>query len=258
MRHVLHSLATRQPVQTRMALIVAHPDDETIAAGASLRLMPGLLLVHVTDGAPRRLDDARRLGFGNAAAYAAARAAEVDAALAVAGVSPLRVSLGIADQDAAPAMHGVADMLHRLLAQHGTELVLTHAYEGGHPDHDATAFASHNAAARLGLPVLEFPSYHAAPEGGTVMHRFLPGPAETLVRLDPVEAERKQAMFDCFQTQRDVLAGFDTVLERFRDAPEYDFAQPPHAGRLNYENWGWELTGERWRQLAADRTACAA
>ena len=102
MAGVLQALAARRPLDSRVALVVAHPDDETIGAGASLHLMPGLLLVHVTDGSPRRLDDAHRLGFGAASDYARAREAEVSAAaLAVAGVDPVRAMLGIPDQDAA-------------------------------------------------------------------------------------------------------------------------------------------------------------
>ena len=40
-------------------------------------------------------------------------------------------------------------------------------------------------------------------------------------------------------------------VERFRLAPRYDFTQPPHAGDLHYEQFGWELTPQRWRSLAA-------
>ena len=248
---LLEALAARATLQQRVAIVVAHPDDETIAAGGSLHLMPGLLLVHVTDGAPRRLDDAARHGFPTTDAYRAAREAELEAALSHAGVRPERARLGVADQDAVLHLDAIAADLVRVLAQHGAEAVLTPAYEGGHPDHDATAFAVHDAARRLALPVFEFAGYHADPAGGTVVQRFLPGPAETTVRLDSVETASKRAMLDCFTTQADILRLFSPAVERFRPAPGYDFASPPHPGPLNYENWGWELTGARWRSLAA-------
>lgn len=249
---MLSALVARQRLRRRVAIVVAHPDDETIAAGASLWLMPELLLVHVTDGAPRRLKDAGRKGFGSAEEYAAERERELEAALAVAGVAPQRVRLGVADQDASLHMAAVTAELGLVFAQHGTEAVLTHAYEGGHPDHDATAFATHLAARRLGVPVVEFAGYHAGGAAAEmVLQRFLPGPPELRVVLDPGEAARKRAMLDCFVSQVEIISAFGASVERFRPAPGYDFEAPPHAGQLNYERWGWEMTGARWRELAA-------
>ena len=50
------------------------------------------------------------------------------------------------------------------------DLVLTHAYEGGHPDHDAVAFAVSGGGAARGsdaadTTVVEMPFYHAGPGG---------------------------------------------------------------------------------------------
>ncbi len=250
MEAVLHGLAARRLVGARVALVVAHPDDETIAAGASLPLLPGLLLAHVTDGAPRALADAAAAGFDAPADYAAARRGELRAALDAAGAALELVELGVADQEASFHMPALARALSRLFDAHGIEAVITHAYEGGHPDHDATAFAVHAAAERR--PVLEFAGYHADPAGALLTGRFLPGPAPTVVALTEAERARKRAMFDCFRTQARTLAAFGTDQESFRPAPAYDFAQPPMPGRLNYEHWGWSMTGARWRALARD------
>ena len=245
---MLHELATRAPVAERVALVVAHPDDETLAAGASLHLFPRLVLVHVTDGAPLRLDDAAAQGFATHAAYAGAREAELGAALAHAGVRPVRVRIGLPDQDAALHLRALTTALARIFGQHAIGAVLTHAYEGGHPDHDATACAVHRAAA--GLPVTEFPLYNAAP-GAMQVQRFLPGPPETTVHLTQAETAGKCAMLACFRTQSATIAPFDPATERFRPAPAPDFTRPPHDGELNYERWGWDLTGVHWRALAA-------
>lgn len=248
MEAVLRGLAARRPVGARVALVVAHPDDETIAAGASLHLLPGLLLVHVTDGAPRALADTAE--FDTPADYAATRRGELRAALGVAGASPELVELGVADQDASLHMPALARALSRLLDAHGIDAVITHAYEGGHPDHDATAFAVHAAAGRR--PVLEFAGYHADPAGALLTGRFLPGPDPTVITLTGAEQARKRAMFDCFRTQARTLAAFGTQEEAFRPAAPYDFTAPPLPGRLNYEHWGWSMTGARWRALAQE------
>ena len=248
MEAVLRGLASRRPVGARVALVVAHPDDETIAAGASLHLLPGLLLVHVTDGAPRALADAATAGFDTLADYAAARRGELMAALDAAGAAPDLVELGVVDQEASFCMPALARALSRLFDAHGIEAVITHAYEGGHPDHDATAFAVHAAAG--GRPVLEFAGYHADPSGALLTGRFLPGPDPTVITLTEAERTRKRAMFDCFRSQARTLAAFGTDKELFRPVPSYDFTQPPLPGRLNYEHWGWSMTGARWRALA--------
>ena len=245
---VCGSLQERAVVRARLALVVAHPDDETVGAGGSLHLMPELLIVQVTDGAPRGLDDMARAGFATPRAYAAAREAEVQDALRVAGVAPDRVHLDIPDQDAAMHVADVAAALRALFSRHGTEAVITHAYEGGHPDHDAVAFAVHAAAGDRA--VVEYPSYRAGPDG-MVVQRFLPGPPETLVRLRAAELRRKRVMLACFRTQASIMAWFSSEEERFRPAPRQDWTRPPHRGPLNYETWGWNMTGARWREQVA-------
>src|ERR671919_662030 len=73
------------------AVVVAHPDDETIGCGALLRRLSGVSVVLVTDGAPRNLADAHAYGFAAAEDYAAARSSELAAALEIAGVSSEQV-----------------------------------------------------------------------------------------------------------------------------------------------------------------------
>ncbi len=240
---ILTQLAARQPIERPVALLVAHPDDEVIGAGAVLPLFRRLLLIHVTDGAPRNLADARSHGFANAATYAAERRAELSRALTIAGVAPECIELGAPDQGASDRLVQLTLALRGRLQDH---VLLTHPYEGGHPDHDATAFI----AVHCRCPVLEFAGYHASPNGGMTTGAFLPGPQPVRLDLTPAEQACKRAMLAAFTTQAATLAPFGTAYELFRAAPRYDFTQPPHPGPLHYERYDWGTTGARWRGLA--------
>jgi LmbE family N-acetylglucosaminyl deacetylase len=55
----------------------------------------------------------------------------------------------------------VARRLADLFARKGTGIVLTHAYEGGHPDHDAAAFAVHAAGKLLAHRAEKWPRFSA-------------------------------------------------------------------------------------------------
>lgn len=200
--------------------------------------------------------DARRAGFATREAYACARSRELDRALAAAGArTARRRTFGVEDQEAiehlAQLLDGVEEELRTV------SVVITHAYEGGHPDHDACALLVQYACERLrrrgdGAPArLEFPSYHARRDG-TVTGAFWPTPGcpERVTCLDDRQLARKRAALAQFATQRDVIAAFPVSPERLRPAPRYDFARPPPPGEVLYDRFGWRLTGAAWRRRA--------
>lgn len=236
-------------------IVAAHPDDETVGAGAHLSSWRGRVhIVHVTDGSPRDLKDALKAGCPTREEYADLRRQEVLKALALAGVAAGRWrSAGVVDQEASLALPAVTRHIRAVLDEVRPAFVLTHPYEGGHPDHDACSFAVQAATqARSEIEVWEFASYHAGPDG-IETGRFLPNSPNTVfsMRLDAADRERKRAMIECFSTQLHMLASFGLEQEIFRRAPAYDFTRPPHEGRLFYENFPWGMTGVRWRELAA-------
>ncbi|MFC7396135.1 PIG-L deacetylase family protein [Chelatococcus sp. GCM10030263] len=247
---------TRQPLDGRhVAIVVAHPDDETLGCGALLARLKGVRVVVVTDGAPRNLADAGRYGFPDARAYAQARKAELLAALAMAGVPPQAVTwLGIPDQEACRNMPAVTRALTEFFAAHGISTVLTHAFEGGHPDHDATAFSVH-AAARLrdrdALEIIEMPFYHLG-KGGMSRQEFCDGDENCVLFLDAAERDCKARMVACHATQHETLRPFSLEFERFRQAGAYHFASLPNGGRVLYAQYDWGLSPPDWPGLVRE------
>jgi LmbE family N-acetylglucosaminyl deacetylase len=248
----------------RIAVIVAHADDETIALGAQLPRLSGVQIVHVTDGSPRNPADANRGGFATAAEYAAQRRNELEAAMALAGV-PLAAltQFGITDQDAALHLVGIARRLADFFLQRGTDVVLTHAMEGGHPDHEATAFAVREAAGLVerqeperAPDIVEMPFYRAG-AAGWVTQQFLPLPNHPELTIWLTEAQRdlKARMYAAYCSQKEILKLFPIGAERFRRAPHYDFTTAPHDGELLYEREDWGMTRERWRELVSEAHA---
>jgi LmbE family N-acetylglucosaminyl deacetylase len=250
------SAATPVPMT---AIIAAHPDDEVIGAGSRLPRLREAVLVHVTDGSPRDLGDARACGFATREEYGAARRRELLAALALAGLRPEQtLELGCVDQEASLHLVDLSRRTAALLRELKPEMVLTHPYEGGHPDHDATVFIVHAACEllrRQGLPapvLVEMTSYHNSPQGIRPGEFLENGDGVRSVALSEAECDLKRQMFECYPTQRNTLGLFPIGIERFRPAPRYGFTRPPHEGQLFYESFPWGMSGDRFRTLAGE------
>jgi len=246
----------------RTLLIAAHPDDEIVGAAIRICNTPGIRIVHVTEGSPPNPADAHAAGFDNGQAYAAARREEAFRALALAGVPQEAVmNLYFTDQRVSFELEYLTMRVLALLEQFRPQIVLTHPYEGGHPDHDSIAFACHSAKKLHELEhpdsefqLLEFTSYHAD-AGGITAYEFLPfaNAREFTHVLSPAERQLKIAMLREFKTQQKTLEPFmQPEIESFRAAPHYDFRRAPHMGRLFYEYFDWGIDGASWRDLAQD------
>ena len=244
-------------------MVVAHPDDEIIGAGNYLAELPqavrrNVVIAYVTGGVPRDLQFTEAAGFTSRADYAAARRGERDSGLKIARLEPGQcVDFGCTDQEACLELPHIAERLARLAEDLQPDLLLTHPYEGGHPDHDACAFVCNQILDRMTVNrrtrLDEFACYHACPSGFAT-HEFLPD-HQTRVSIVTLNAEqrlRKQRMYDCHRSQQNVLRLFSTQHEKFRTAPFYDFLKPPHPGPLHYETLGWKISGALWREKVGD------
>lgn len=233
-------------------IVVAHPDDEVLAAGVWMmrRRGEGVHILHITDGSPMNLAEVRAHGYTNRAAYSAARRRELADALSLVVVPEDHCHfLPIPDREAHLHVGEIVKAMARLCAQIRPSVVMTHAYEGGHPDHDTASFAvslvRHRCAA---FQLLDFPLYHADDDGEMIASCFLESEenAET-VAFTGEERNGKRAMLSKFCTQQEMIERFPMEREIFRIAPVYDFARPPHPGRLLYERWGWDISWREWR-----------
>ncbi len=247
----------------KCSIIVAHPSDEVVGAGCLISKLEDVSILHVTDGAPCDMAYARIAGFDDRANYAAVRKVECISALAIANVPAHRiVDLEFTDQCASKYLTELSKKITAFLQGSGADIVVTHPYEGGHPDHDATAFATH-AALRLmkrnGLrpPAVFEMALHPGKDGKAKVPEFLPGQdgETTTLLLDERATALKQRMFECLQSQRESLRASPFGPEKFRQPEEYDFTAPPNSGNLYYETFDWAPGWDDWQSQARQALA---
>ncbi len=221
---LLSALPLCGPIAQRIALVVAHPDDDVIAAAGHLTRFRHLTLIHLTAGAPGTTSDSE---------IGRVRKAELEASLRAASAQPER-QLMYDLPDGAVVDH-MPDLVRRLTSDlTDIDVVLTHPFEGGHIDHDACAFAVHQACADLlrshgeAPDRVEFSGYHSR-RGKVRAGEFWEDPLCPTLRIDlsPDAIARRIAAFACHRSQERNLRYFYLTRESFRLAPDYDFEAPP-------------------------------
>jgi N-acetylglucosamine malate deacetylase 2 len=235
------------PLLGTTVVLVAHPDDEVIACGALMQRMVRPIVAFATDGAPR--DEQFWKPYGSRENYAEVRRQEAREALWLAGAAPMflsgRVKDGIADQELFRNLPAVVRALEKLVADLHPHALLTLSYEGGHPDHDACCFIASVVGRRAGLSVWEAPLYHRDGEGKKIVQNFPSRTAKEVdVQIEGALLSAKVEMFQAYTSQKTVLESFRPESEIFRPLKNYDFTRPPLPWKLNYEHWGWPMTGE--------------
>jgi LmbE family N-acetylglucosaminyl deacetylase len=148
------------------------------------------------------------------------------------------------DQDLHSAVPLALEALSAVVRRFKPDVLLAPAYEGGHPDHDVCSFLACVAGQNFSIPVWEMPMYHRSASGALVYQEFrTPSDGEVLVHAASSELRRRDEMLSKYVSQPDVKNFVRARVERFRPQPRYDYSQPPHAGALNYEIWGWPMVG---------------
>lgn len=196
---IIHAIEARAPIHQAALVLVAHPDDEVLGLSVLLGLLTRLTLVHATDGA--------------AGGDQHERARELDAALVQLGIIPhRRIRLDLPDGALAGNMANLLAQLAPLWDDH--EVIVTHAFEGGHPDHDCCALAVDTLREMLGDKItLGFPVY-AVGSGGRVTNRFVREPSLCArITLDVAEMEAKRCALAEFVSQAHVIQHFDLAAE---------------------------------------------
>jgi len=216
----------KPPLFTRLLVVAAHPDDETIGAGvlmARTRRYGGAVRVIVVN------TGIAAWRAGDHAALFAERRAQTLAALALAGVAPDDVTfLGIPDLATGERFSSVVERLRAEIREFHPDGVAVSAWEGAHPDHDLSHYAV-AVATDLGatVPVWEFPEYNRR-YLGTGRAGFLQEDWPFLdLGLTPEEAKLRRAMMACFPSEGPFVWRFGEQPELLRPLPRYDYRLPP-------------------------------
>ena len=235
----------------RTMVLVAHPDDESIACGGLLQKMRSPFVVFATDGAPE--DDFFWGRYGSRAAYSKLRQEEALSALDQVGVSEVEFlandaaeSVRLEDQKLFRMIRTALQLLRKMIEEKRPDALLTLAYEGGHPDHDTCSFLAAQLGRESRLPIWEMPLYHRNSDGSGVYQRFVREAKDEVIEvaITGEMLERKERMLQSYKSQFDALPHFEPERERFRPQAQYDYTQPPHPGKTNYEVWQWAMTAK--------------
>lgn len=238
---------------SRPLIFVAHPDDETIACGGLLHRMEAALVVFATDGAPPHYGFERK--FGSPAKYSEVRFQEATEALRhIPHCSFQRLTRldgsYIVDQHLFQNIPEALASLCKTTREFSPDALITHAYEGGHIDHDACSFVAKHAAEALSLRRFEFPLYWVDETGRAFVQTFRDVGSEAIeYRLTDEEMTCKQKMLDAYKTQPELASGFPPAVEQFRLATRTDYSLSL-CGSYAYRNWRPRLWQPRIRSKA--------
>jgi N-acetylglucosamine malate deacetylase 2 len=216
----------------RVLALAAHPDDETIACGGLLQRAAASLVVFAVDGAPPHYGFEKK--FGSLQEYSETRFAEAArVASLVANCSIRRLARHdgswFLDQHLFLELPQAFASLLQVARDFSPDLLVSHAFEGGHIDHDACHILAKRTARVLNLQQLEFPLYWRSEDGRDVFQQFRRRggeDGECVLQLSQEEKRLKGKMLSEYRSQKNLLSVFRLDPERFRGVSRVDDWQP--------------------------------
>jgi len=204
----------------RVLVLAAHPDDETIACSGLLQRANDALVVLAVDGAPPRYGFEKK--FGSLQTYSDMRFREASRALEFVSCCSLRRLVRpnetpFVDQHLFLDLSEAFTCLVQIARAFSPDLIVSHAFEGGHIDHDACHVLAQRAAHALGTQCLEFPVYWKSEYGKDIFQQFRESRQnEFALHLSQQELLIKRRMLAEYRSQVKVTSVFHTELEHFR------------------------------------------
>jgi N-acetylglucosamine malate deacetylase 2 len=211
-------------------IVVAHPDDESIGCGFLLQRHKAVHVVFCTDGAPISPAVWFDLKIATRQKYGRIRTSEAVAALKTSGANAESTFLHAQDGLMHRSLGTVYDHLKRVVNRWRPDFLLTHAYEGGHPDHDCCSFIIKGISCLYSIEAWEMPLYFKKGRELVTQQFLYPSPDTIQVGATVREIAVKERMFRNHTTQMRLgsLSMFDySKPELFRVQQNYDYNRKP-------------------------------
>jgi LmbE family N-acetylglucosaminyl deacetylase len=230
----------------RILILVPHPDDEVVGCCAAIgraRAAGAEVFGHVlTTGVPAR-EVLWPWERSRHQARVARRLAECRSVAAMRGFSGMECS-SLPTRQLRTALLDVRRQVLSLLGRLRIDTVWAPAYEGAHTDHDSASVLAASLTEepqRADVAVYEYAEYNFG--GGRVNSQtFLQTQGtESVLLLTPEEARFKRQALAAYHSAQADLGYVGTARESFRPLWAYDYANPPHPGKLFYQRFQWVL-----------------